>query len=285
MTTPSRRQGHGENPGHAVVRTEVRRRVFTEQRMVLWQQALKYSWGRKFDLSYQDAVRASLVLQGLIPTVSCAEELRYGSPSDGGKVLCNPGEMLAGPDCLVYSFGVSHTCEMERELYREMPNCQIHMFDPNLSSKLMFASSRCWKGTDLHFHRMALSGEGSESSKTIAGVLPSTLTSIMNQLGHSKKRLHMLKMDIEGHEYATMEFFQRSTERKLPEMNLLLMEVHNVHLAVVQQRLIKMVKWLSEKGFSPYFLERNPFFAFTGAEVAFVNRTALYNSMAHPQRC
>ena len=219
-----------------------------------------------------EAMRASLFLQGLTPTTSCLQT-RYGILGDGGKTLCNVQQFLTNSECLVYSVGVQYTCEVEMQLNRDFPQCTILMFDP--TSKEFFKTARCCKVNNMQCIPKALGGGDGVAEKDKVGMAGDTLTELMKQHGHAGRTLNLLKMDIEGSEYNALEYYMNSTQTAFPRVHLLLMEIHNLADSSIRERLKKLIVWLESLGLSVYYVERNPYFPMTGAEIALVNRSLL----------
>eukprot|EP00117_Sycon_ciliatum_P024306 scpid56146/ scgid20424/ len=218
------------------------------------------------------SLRASMFLQGLTPTTSCLQT-RYGILGDGGKTLCNVQQFLTNSECLVYSVGVQYTCEVEMQLNRDFPQCTILMFDP--TSKEFFKTARCCKVNNMQCIPKALGGGDGVAEKDKVGMAGDTLTELMKQHGHAGRTLNLLKMDIEGSEYNALEYYMNSTQTAFPRVHLLLMEIHNLADSSIRERLKKLIVWLESLGLSVYYVERNPYFPMTGAEIALVNRSLL----------
>lgn len=128
------------------------------------------------------------------PEWNCDIEERVGEPNwgDGPKFMCNPHCTLAEPDCLVYSFGSNGKIQFERGVKAINPDCEVHVFDPtDPPSKSSVVSA---VGT---FHQWGLGDV--EKKFSLGKVMP--LASIMELLGHTGRRLTVLKVDVEGAEW------------------------------------------------------------------------------------
>ena len=250
---------------------EARRKHYVEEREQLWKKNRAEQWPSS--MGPEATLKSSLAIQGIMPIMSCNSQPRFGSLEDGGKTLCNVEQLLGGPDCIVYSIGVAKTCEFEWDLQAEMPNCRIDLFDANRESMEWFKKSRC-ANSSMRFHNWAVGG-GSNVSKPAFGHPAYSFQEIMEKLGHQGRVINVLKMDIEGYEYDLFEAAKKA--ENFPVINLILVEFHNIHRPAEQERLKNVVRWLEDAGYSPYFLERNPYWAYTGAEVAFVRRQAIYD--------
>lgn len=128
------------------------------------------------------------------PEWNCEIEERMGEPAwgDGAKFMCNPQRSLQTSSCLVYSFGSNGKIQFERAVKALNPSCEIHVFDPTDSPSVSAVVSSVGQ-----FHLLGL---GSESKKFSLGRVE-PLADIMRQLGHSGRRLTVLKVDVEGAEW------------------------------------------------------------------------------------
>ncbi|XP_065197265.1 uncharacterized protein LOC135828767 [Sycon ciliatum] len=220
---------------------------------------------------WQDMIRASTFIQGLSPTTSCLQT-RYGTLNDGGKTLCNANHFLSAPRCLIYSFGVQRTCTAEQEIHEDFPHCEILMFDP--TSTEFFKKASCCRQSNMKCIETALGG-GQDVADTL-GMAGDTLTEIMRQHGHVTRKINLLKMDIEGSEYGALEYHMNNAQTaSFPAVDLLLMEIHGLKTPAVRERAAKIIEWLENIGLSIYYVERNPRYPMTNAEIALVNRSML----------
>ena len=124
--------------------------------------------------------------------------------------------------CLIYSFGArggdySWECEMSEWL----PLCELHIFDPTLANSGSASASMRRRWGD-RFHEIGLAAtRHSRANGGMGGTIGSTSTSrlglgaqvdgagrpmlplveIMASLGHTGRRIHYLKVDIDGEEW------------------------------------------------------------------------------------
>lgn len=118
------------------------------------------------------------------PTVACEYERRMGLPGDGGKWICNP-EDIKRP-ALVYSLGSSNEYSFEEAMYEFFgPETEIHTFDFGVPI-----------GTPpfVKYHQYKIAAEDGPGGAR-------TLKTILRELGHERRRIDVLKTDIEGYEY------------------------------------------------------------------------------------
>eukprot|EP00117_Sycon_ciliatum_P000479 scpid49774/ scgid6525/ len=239
----------------------------------------------------------SLILHGFQPSMSCADLQRYGGVQDGGKVLCEATRLLnTKEECIVYSFGVGFDCKFEVSLLEAFPDCTVHMFDPSVSMS-KFVDSHCSVG-GANFYPWGVKGEkllpsgdvpppsmrpttAAGSEQQSAPTLPPlsrfksgyySLPRIMQHLGHTGRKIQMIKMDIEGGEFDSLMYLMAPQNKHIMfNTNLISLEVHEAPPGY-QERLISE---LEARHMRLYYVERNPYYPSVLAEVAMVNSTAL----------
>ncbi|CAF5097667.1 unnamed protein product, partial [Rotaria sp. Silwood1] len=133
---------------------------------------------------------------------------------DGGKWVCDIHRF--GPmnttNLLVYSLGSNGDFSFEYAIKELFRNAEIHTFDKRLY--------RCPENV-CTFHQVRLGNGKNDSSKS--------LQMVMNELGHQKRQIHILKVDIEGGEFSFFEeLFQSSNNKQsdLPYIRQILFEIH-----------------------------------------------------------
>ena len=273
--------------GPKIVRTPIREtsrskaygivQLMPKARGKIWKLASSLTIGAKPPMpdshdTWQEMMRASTFIQGLTPTTSCLQT-RYGTLNDGGKTLCNVKQFLSDSRCLIYSFGVRYTCKVEQLIHEEYAHCEILMFDP--TSAEFFKTSPCCRQSNMQCIETALGG-GQDVADTV-GMAGDTLTEIMRRHGHVRRKINLLKMDIEGSEYGAMEYHMNNaqTASSFPAVDLLLMEIHELNMPAVRERAARIIEWLENIGLSIYYVERNPRYPMRHAEIALVNRSML----------
>lgn len=139
----------------------------------------------------------------------CDYPERVGQWGDGGKWLCRPRHLIANkPDCLIYSVGSAANFDFEIALLELNPACQIHVFDPTPSSVKETQRQRD-QGLipeQVHYHALALlpkDGTMKMEGQTVQG---RSLSSLVRHLGHEGRTLDLLKVDIEGWEWSSLDF-------------------------------------------------------------------------------
>ncbi|CAF5025299.1 unnamed protein product [Rotaria sp. Silwood1] len=148
------------------------------------------------------------------PTIQCEFERRVGNIGDGGKWVCDIHRFgsMNTTNILVYSLGSNGDFSFERAIKELFRNAEIHTFDKRLY--------RCPENV-CTFHQVRLGNGKNDSSKS--------LQMVMNELGHQKRQIHILKVDIEGGEFSFFEeLFQSSNNKQsdLPYIRQILFEIH-----------------------------------------------------------
>lgn len=179
-----------------------------------------------------------------IPQVSCPSMVRVGSMGDGGKWVCNPWR-LPEKDCVVYSLGVNGDVSFEKDLHGVSGRkCKYVSVDPAQQPASLFEP---FGGT---FFQGYMAGKTNATGKRI------TLAGLMEQFKHS--RVDILKMDIEGWEFETLNAFLNSTEiteRKSPFCQILT-ELHEA-MGYNLEAWIRLFENLEKRGFRLFSKEAN----------------------------
>mmetsp|Transcript_33330 Transcript_33330/g.73509 ORF Transcript_33330/g.73509 Transcript_33330/m.73509 type:complete len:342 (-) Transcript_33330:523-1548(-) len=138
-----------------------------------------------------------------------SSEHRYASFGDGPKFVCGVDFMRARQNatnsCLVYSIGASSTTvsgriDYERAVHRVL-GCETHTFDPTLGNETFLGSDYAT------FHPWGLGEDGGETTYSVRGggsFSSMSLASMMKALGHTGRRLDILKVDCEGCEWQAL---------------------------------------------------------------------------------
>mmetsp|Transcript_6899 Transcript_6899/g.9884 ORF Transcript_6899/g.9884 Transcript_6899/m.9884 type:complete len:311 (-) Transcript_6899:353-1285(-) len=133
------------------------------------------------------------------PDFSCEMEDFIGPGGDGGKWVCDP-HRIDRPGCLVYSIGSNNKFDFELFIEKNLPHCEIHIFDfTDFSSSL-----ELWGLTNSKFHAWGL--KGNDNTNNVQGVKrqEKTFKSIketVTELGHVGKMIDIFKIDCEGCEW------------------------------------------------------------------------------------
>lgn len=161
------------------------------------------------------------------PEVPCVWEERVGPFGDGAKWVCTMPEIESKTDCLVLSFGSAGEDDFEREVSKRT-RCMIHIFDPSPAASDMHKKASQYGA---NFHPLGL-GDGKPSSQGLwsraadrgvqAVELP-PLLSILEKVNLTNRRIDILKVDIEGHEFDAFDLALSNCELDIGEI---LLEIH-----------------------------------------------------------
>jgi hypothetical protein len=130
------------------------------------------------------------------PESVCFSEERFGSSKrfhafhDGPKFVCGVDYIAKQPSCLVYSVGCNNNFDFEVAVKNSM-GCDIHTFDPTLDE---------YKGDPnvTTFHDWGLGEDGIKASRRGKIWTSMSFATIIDKLGHNKKRIDIIKIDCEG---------------------------------------------------------------------------------------
>ncbi|XP_046556314.1 probable methyltransferase-like protein 24 [Haliotis rubra] len=134
------------------------------------------------------------------PEYTCSKIERKGSWH-----ICNDGTFNVKPPCLVYSFGIWKDWSFDDAMGNV--GCEVHSFDPSIG-KASFNRSK-----NVHFHDLGLSGKDSDTYVPTKDIYVNKTTTwkirrlktIMEMLGHTKRHLDILKIDIETSEWPAVK--------------------------------------------------------------------------------
>ena len=158
--------------------------------------------------------RSSFFQNNWEPTIHCEFEQRLGNTGDGGKWICDIHrfQQINNTNLLIYSFGSNGDFSFEQAIKGQLPKAEIHTFDMGLF--------KCPDNVCI-FHQARLGNGKSDGSKS--------LPMIINELGHQKRPIHILKVDIEGSEFNLFEdLFNSSNINQIhtPYIRQILFEIH-----------------------------------------------------------
>lgn len=163
------------------------------------------------------------------PDYSCEDVIFVGHHfGDGGKYICNVHWIRHRPEgrpCVYYSFGVNGEINFERELVHVLPGCDMHAFDP---TPTVVGGASVWEleNMNINYHPWGLSDTDSTIRLEATDVTALTLDTIRARLGHTGAPIDVLKIDIEGHEWAVFEQQLSHCDREKPFAHQILVELH-----------------------------------------------------------
>lgn len=132
-------------------------------------------------------------------------------------------EKSSDDKCLIYSFGINGSTEWEEKMHEEF-GCEVFAFDP--TSKLPRDVA-----PGVTFHEIGLQGDEVDVSKTHSHQYDAldaskllTLGEIIDQMGHTGRKIDVLRLDCEGCEWGVLKQLACSGESELVEQ--LMVEMH-----------------------------------------------------------
>jgi len=174
-----------------------------------------------------DAIMVASLADGkpcnFLTTGSCANPLALANIGEHG--LCNTDDLqqaMKDKSCLVYGVGIADNWEFEKAMANQ--GCEVHAFDPTIEKPPTAAVK------NLHFHRWGLSGETERTGVhpvrgTLSGKLNTsqpmfTLEDMMKELGHTGRKLTVLKVDCEGCEWNSLSVVPAELWNRIGQMSL-----------------------------------------------------------------
>jgi Methyltransferase domain len=194
-------------------------------------------------------------------TYTCPHDIqRVGRLGDGGKWVCGmslyearPGHAVSHPtrETIIYSFGVNDESTFEAEMLARIPSAQIYAYDfsvTNFGPQIPASYS-----ARAHFKQLGL-GPKDELDKKPQFF---SLKTLMAQNSHTY--IDILKIDIEGAEYAALDAFMDSCEAAgVIPIGQVMIELHLVDDQNVDfERFAKWWERLEGFGMRPTWLEIN----------------------------
>ncbi|XP_071091621.1 probable methyltransferase-like protein 24 isoform X1 [Haliotis cracherodii] len=150
--------------------------------------------------------------------VLCRNIVRLGKLKDGGWEVCHDQQYRPPNNCLVYSAGIKNDFSFDDAIAKQY-GCEVHSFDPSMTQKSYRRSERVF------FHRIGLSDVNVHIRANKTGWEMRTLGAIKQELGHAKRRVDVLKMDIEHWEWKVLP--QAIASGFLDEVTTLDLELHS----------------------------------------------------------
>ena len=185
---------------------------------------------------------------------------------DGAKYVCNTARLAKlGDECIIYSIGVNNKAEsmFDFDLATRFPNCKFFLFDPSLDNARHNELTRDLL-PNMEFHAWGIA-PGISTFNNGRLLLP--IDEIKSRLGHTGKRISILKIDTEGAEWLTLPAFMKSPEAQLvDEMQI---EVH--FFTTVFDTIIPFFESIRNKGFVIFSKDMNGYCGNACMEYAWVN--------------
>jgi len=205
----------------------------------------------------------------------CPTTMRVGTRFDGGKWICDPQSLSASS--IVYSFGVGDNISFDTDM-AGMFGCDVYMFDPSPSVVANFnhfkSGKACGKG-HISYQPLGLGpvsgAEGRQWDLVIEGKRCEvrSLADIARSLRHT--HVDILKIDIEGGEFAALQQMLTSQILLSLQVKQLLVEFHLWDDAAFMD-FVRIVGALKKQQFLLFRKEFNPYAADKCAEFSFLRR-------------
>jgi hypothetical protein len=209
------------------------------------------------------------------PQWTCPYEERVGKDfGDGGKFVCGTPAYFRRDTqrrCLVYSIGSSGDFSFETDVLRRY-GCEIHTFDPTGPSAEWAAAA---KSLGVEFHPWGLNRvEAVNRNNALLAANPSyPLAEIMQRLGHTGRKIDILKIDCEGCEFDAFTPVWHDLKAKRYEVGQVQIEVHmNEH----EKQVGPFFASAADAGFDLFHKERNHWgcLGWTCLEFSFIHAAA-----------
>ncbi|XP_046356662.2 probable methyltransferase-like protein 24 [Haliotis rufescens] len=150
--------------------------------------------------------------------VLCKNIVRLGKLTDGGWEVCHDQQYRPPNNCLVYSAGINNDFSFDDAIAKQY-GCEVHSFDPSMKKKSYRRSEQVF------FHNIGISAVDVYIPANKTGWEMRTLGAIKQQLGHAKRRVDVLKMDIEHWEWKVLP--QAIASGFLDDVTTLDLELHS----------------------------------------------------------
>ncbi|KAJ7148937.1 methyltransferase domain-containing protein [Mycena crocata] len=193
-----------------------------------------------------------------IPAFTCPFPIyRVGTLADGGKWVCGLERVLnSRPKPVVYSLGYQTPSysSFEQDMLERSPGCHVHGFDGNATDEaLQWPWGETHVVTDrkltsrVHFNHFSVADLKAEKYRS--------LHSVMADNGHDF--IDILKIDLEGSEFATLVSIIADNQEKPLPFGQLLLEVH-IGWSQDMTTVDHFGQWfarLERAGLRPYYFE------------------------------
>jgi FkbM family methyltransferase len=170
------------------------------------------------------------------PHIPCVAEERLGAHGDGGKWVCDPACMLRRNNCLVLSFGSNNQFDFETAIVTK--GCVVHTFDHTVSPPAVPAG--------VVFHKFGVATSTTETAEL------KSLSTLLREAKLTDKMIDILKMDVEGAEFAFLADPETQAILKT-HVRQFLVEFHWQG----PEKQVKACQTLTDAGFRVYHKEPN----------------------------
>jgi hypothetical protein len=147
---------------------------------------------------------------------NCPASDRFGRAEDGGYQACMTKAIRPDSNsCLVYSFGISTDWSFDESWAKY--GCEVHSFDPSIGKQDHMHAP------NVSFHNLGLWGNDYTNKK---GWRLERLSTIRKRLGHEKRNIDALKIDVEGAEWPFLRDVTYADQTSLSNVRQLYIELH-----------------------------------------------------------
>ncbi|KAG9316855.1 hypothetical protein JVU11DRAFT_2927 [Chiua virens] len=190
-----------------------------------------------------------------LPSYKCPHRVeRVGVMGDGGKWVCGLERIVPKKQCVMYSFGVNGESSFEADIMKAAPGCEVWGYDFSVNSFGPEIELESDLKRRSHFFPYALGPKDAFSAVDEPKMY--TLRTLMERNGHDF--IDVLKIDIEGNEFESLEVFIDSFHGEPLPFGQLQLEVHA--RTSDYQDFPNFLKWwekVEAAGLRPFFSEPN----------------------------
>ncbi|XP_062597637.1 uncharacterized protein LOC134259055 [Saccostrea cucullata] len=194
--------------------------------------------GREEDLKYEKMFNDYITKHQIL----CKQMIRLGNIVDGGWDVCHDIRFRPKTPCIVYSFGISNDFSFDEDMEKTY-GCDVFSFDPSMNVGNYKHSEH------IMFYQVGLGDKVSEIEVKGIKWKIKNLKTIIKELGHTEKKIDVLKIDIEGSERQILpEIIESGALKNVVQLCL---EFHNY-------TDVGALRKLYELGFRIYWAHQNP---------------------------
>lgn len=186
------------------------------------------------------------LLQSFKICASCNNWKRFGSPHDGGYLMCMD-RLKKGHTTAALSLGVNDDDQWAADVQRGL-SVPVHQFDCTVSEAPIGQCREC------HFHRICLAGPNGEGAPL--GKSSATLAEIVGMVSGGKqpdRRSLVMKMDISGAEWPVLA----ASHEGLDTFNQLVFEFHSLDREQKHPEYLMAMQNLASAGFQVLHIHGN----------------------------
>lgn len=211
-------------------------------------------------------------------SADCVTMERVGTKGDGGKWICN-GYRLQ-PPCVVYAVGAADEISFDEQM-AEKYGCDVHVIDPSAKSRASFGKLEKGEARGkgkVTYHPWAIGPVSENPAEAMKlnldgqDCVVKTLAQIAAELGHQK--VDVLKLDIEGGEFAALKEMRKSGSLKKLGVKQLQVEFHTHDLPHFGM-LVDEIEALLDADYVMFRKELNPYGVECCSEFAFADKAFL----------